>query len=110
MIMLIPQFNFRTVAELFRMIEDDGQPIIVPWEKSADHLLSAIRSQTPPNWRISRGLQRYLVQVREKAFNRLVEQQSVVIYHDLYSVLEDSTLYDPQLGLILDRLHGFRFQ
>lgn len=67
------QFNFATVGQEFRLIEDGfTHPIIVPYG-NAPRAIDAVRHEGPTREAL-RGLQRYVVSVYPKAFTELLEQ------------------------------------
>lgn len=87
---------FRQAAERFRLIPDEGSPVIVRWGES-ERWLARLRSAGPDRW-LMRKLQRYSVTVRRDCLDRLVAQGDVAeILPGLYAQ-EHDLLYDPQLG------------
>ncbi len=99
-------FQFRTAERQFRMIDDASQPVIVPWGKDGKRLIREIRQDEPPDWRIKRKLQRYVVPVYEQFYRQMLGSD-VAVYHDCYAVLTNEAMYDEKLGLCLDRA-GYR--
>ncbi len=92
-------FQFRTTARLFRMIEEDSQSIIIPWGDAGKELVRALASTEPPDWRIKRKLQRYVVGVRPAVYDKMVLSRDIVVHHDCYAVLANVALYHACLGL-----------
>ncbi len=95
-------FQFRTAASLFRMIEDNSRPIIVPWSQRGEELVAELSGKHPPDWRIQRRLQRFFVPVYEHIYNEMLDRD-VTIYHDSYPVLINRNCYDANLGLRIER-------
>ncbi len=97
-------FSFRSVANRFRLIEDFGEPVIVPWGGEGRELCDRLRQGwTLPDARLLRNLQRYTVQVSRRAWQRHLGRD-IGLVHDRYPVLVSPELhYDEQLGLVLDR-------
>jgi len=97
-------FSFRGIAERFRLIEDAGQPVIIPWQKEGQALRDRLRfTKGVPDIRLLRMLQRYTVQVPQWIWQRHLGW-SIELLHDRYPVLVSPELhYDPQRGLVLDR-------
>jgi CRISPR-associated endonuclease/helicase Cas3 len=57
-------FQFKTVAENFRLIEDHQVPVIIPHDEKANALIAKLKNTFQPLTRdLFRGLQRYTVQI-----------------------------------------------
>jgi CRISPR-associated endonuclease/helicase Cas3 len=84
--------NFETVGNLFRLIEDSGRPVVIPFDDNARKLLNDLRF-TEHKKKILRGLRRYSVNVRHGV--RLPTEMVA----DLVEVLCDMDCYDEKLGL-----------
>ena len=92
------EISFREAAERFRLIADEGSPVIVHWGE-AEKWLGLLQSAGPDRW-LMRKLQRYSVNVRRDCLERLVAQGDVTeILPGLY-VQEHDLLYDRQLGFL----------
>ena len=61
---------FETVTSLFRMIESNMQPILIPYDETARDLLRGLRHADRAAG-LARKLQPYIVQVPERAFDAL---------------------------------------
>lgn len=97
------EFGFRNAEAAFQMIEQAGRPVIVPYGTQGMELVDAISSSQPPDWRIQRRLQRYVVNVFDQVYQQLVRNGDVAEYHDQYSVLVNDNCYDAQLGLTTEK-------
>lgn len=96
-------FGFRRAAERFRIIEETGRPVIVPWGKEGPRLCEDLRNswETPPV-RLLRKLQRYTVQVPARTWEASRESAFEIV-HDQYAVLYDmESNYSDRTGLILE--------
>lgn len=99
-------FPFQNIAKAFRMIDSHMLPIIVPFDKTAKDNLDQLRS-LPENASVSgpsRKLQRYLVQVPEKAFGQLLKLGAVAPisperYGSQFYELVAESLYSDIAGL-----------
>jgi CRISPR-associated endonuclease/helicase Cas3 len=69
---MAPSFEYRRVAEDFRMIESGMEPVIVAIEKPAQDALAALRGGLPPA-AAARKLQPYIVQVPPRARQKLLD-------------------------------------
>lgn len=72
-------YPFQNIAKAFRMIDSHMLPIIVPFDKTARDSLDQLR-RLPENASVagpSKKLQRYVVQVPEKAFGQLLKLGAV---------------------------------
>jgi len=96
-------FPFRQIAERFRLIEDEYKPVIVPRDDKAEELIEQIRyAQSLRGF--SRSLQRYTVQVCERDWQKLYDNQCLEIIHDAFPVLKCVHLYNENTGLNIDKL------
>lgn len=95
-------FQFKEAAKRFQMIEDESQPVIVPYGKRGRQLIERLASDKPLGLKMRRRLQRYTVSIFENIFRNLVATQQIEIRHDCYAVLLNEDLYDEQLGLRTD--------
>jgi CRISPR-associated endonuclease/helicase Cas3 len=92
------EFSFRTAAERFHFIAEDGAPVIVHWGES-EKWLRQIESRGPDRW-LMRKLQRYSVNVRRDCLDRLLTQGDVKeVLPGIYAQ-ENDLLYDKTLGFL----------
>jgi CRISPR-associated endonuclease/helicase Cas3 len=92
------EIRFRTAAEQFNLIADDGEPVIVRWGES-EKWLKLLQSGKPDRW-LMRKLQRYSVNVRRDCLDRLIDQGDVrKILPGIYAQ-EHDLLYDKTLGFL----------
>ncbi len=100
--------HFRKVAAKAKVIEDNGQPVVIPIGK-ARHLIDKIRARKAgrgePRFTRDdlRRLQRYMVNVRTNNFDRLLNDtqiESLLPYLDLYVLKEGA--YHANLGLLVE--------
>jgi CRISPR-associated endonuclease/helicase Cas3 len=97
-------FRYRTAAELFRMVEDDQETLIIPYDRAARAAIAALRRDGPDR-HLLRRLQPFTVPVRQAAMVRLREGLAVEDI-DGVAVLTKEELYRPDVGLDLDPLGG----
>ncbi|MDH5590997.1 MAG: CRISPR-associated helicase/endonuclease Cas3, partial [Gemmatimonadota bacterium] len=100
-------FGFARAAERFRLIEDTGRPIIVPWGEEGEALCDRLRnSWGNPPVKLRRKLQRYTVQVPLQVWARYRGRVFEMV-HDEYPVLiSTDTHYSNHTGLRLDERTG----
>lgn len=91
------EISFRTAADKFQLIPDDGAPVIVRWGE-AEKWLAKLKADKPDRW-IMRKLQRYCVNVHRNCLDRLIAQ------HDVEEVLPG--LYVQTNDLLYDEAFGF---
>jgi CRISPR-associated endonuclease/helicase Cas3 len=92
------EMQFRTAAEFFRLIDDEGAPVIVRWG-DADRWLAMLKSRGPDRW-LLRKLQRYCVNVRPRCLESLLAAGDVEpVLPGLYAQVND-LLYDEDFGFI----------
>lgn len=100
------QFNFRSAAHKFRLIDDEDQvSLLVPYQRidaSHSHLESMIASLSrgdTDRW-LMRAIQRYTVSMRKRELEILERRGDVrPLLPGLY-LLTDETIYDPVFGLL----------
>lgn len=107
-----PEPPYASIAEAFRMIDDVGRPVIVPWRGGDDpeavKRLSARLDQAdfPPR-DVLRGLQQYTVTIPERLYREMLANGAVQPiandkYGDRFMRVEDVGLYSEEAGLSLD--------
>ena len=95
--------NFKTAADKYRLIEDSGKPVIVPWGDTGIRLCARLRS-TPGllGRKMLRSLQRFTVQVPSRDWQKSLGT-AIELVHDRYPVLVSPELcYSEETGLSLD--------
>lgn len=101
----IPMADFQMAAERFQMIPEATRSVIVPWRREGEAIVEELRNQFIPTGvgrNIRRKLQRYTVQVREFQWQQLCQLHAIELVHEQYPVLNDSTRYRDDVGLVLD--------
>ena len=95
--------NFKTAADKYQLIEDDGKPVIVPWGETGGRLCARLRSKLePPDRNTLRALQRFTVQVPSREWQKSLGTE-IELVHDRYPVLVSPELcYSEETGLSLD--------
>lgn len=101
---------FRTAAEAFRLIDDAGETIVVPYrqpgqeESPVEMWLNTLRADPAATW-ARRKLQRFTVTVPQGVFERLLAQGDVEERAGLWVALP-SRYDDERYGLRLPEDHG----
>ncbi len=98
--------QFRTAAEVFRLIDDkDLATVVVRYSEDRyklDKMLTTLVSKGPERW-LMRQLQRYTVTIQKRVADRMLAQGSLSLpMPGLYVQANADNLYDPKLGLIVD--------
>lgn len=97
------EFQFRTAAERFRLIEETGRTIFVPYGDDGQRLVEQLRAPNlpaPALRGVLRRLQRYTVTLYEELFKLMWRD---IEDHDRYPFLANTNNYDDKLGLRIDR-------
>ena len=94
-------FPFRVVDKKFKIIKDGMEPIIIPWNDSADQIIQGLRYTEYPA-KFARKAQRFTVHVPPRVLSSLEHVGSVERFHDQYCVLVNMDLYRDDLGLCPD--------
>jgi CRISPR-associated endonuclease/helicase Cas3 len=103
-------FPFQDIARNFRMIESNMLPIIVPFDDMAKDNLELL-GHLPENMsvgKIAQKLQRYVVQVPERAFVQLLKLGAVAVVapekfgNQFYELIAKDLWYSTHAGLDLE--------
>ena len=92
---------FEDVTGLFKMIEQEGRPVLIGWSERARHIIRLLESVEEDGW-LLRKLQRYTVQVYPTAFEKLEQAGALRWVRNRYAVLCRDELYRPDAGLNWD--------
>jgi CRISPR-associated endonuclease/helicase Cas3 len=95
-------FDFRTASERFRMIDDAGKSVFVPYDLKSARLIEQLRQEGPSRW-LLRRLQRYTVSVYEPIYRQMLGNDIEELPGE-YAVLINPDIYDKHLGLRVDRI------
>jgi CRISPR-associated endonuclease/helicase Cas3 len=94
-------FPFRQIAERFRLIESDMNPVIVPWNNKAERLIDLLEYAEFPG-AVLRRLQPYTVQIYPHEFAQLQTDGAIDMIQDRYSALVSLVpFYERDSGLNL---------
>ena len=101
------EFNFRTAAEKFQLIDEEGQTAVIVRYGESDGLIASLEASQnlEPYQRrgILRRLQRYTVNIREHECRKLLASGDIgEIFPGTY-VQHSDTLYHAQLGLLMSK-------
>lgn len=103
------KLHFRKVAKLAKVIDDDTQPVVIPYGKGCN-LIKEIRTRPVVKGQLRFGrddlrkLQRFMVNLRARDFQRLLMLKAIsplLPNLEIY-VLADGW-YHPDLGLLIDK-------
>ena len=100
------EFNFRTAAERFKLIDDaDQAALLIPLNRKFtghDHLqpliAQLVRGDTD-RW-LMRSVQRYVLNVRRRQLDELLNTRAVTALASGLYLLEDEHRYDARFGLL----------
>jgi CRISPR-associated endonuclease/helicase Cas3 len=96
----IVDFEFKTAADNFRLIENNTVAVVIPYNEEAKKLLEKMRGHPFP-YTFARQLQMYTVNIYENEFKKLQSKGVIESCNETYEVLNDLNYYDRQTGLIL---------
>lgn len=99
------EFNFRTAANNFRLIDEEGQTAVIVRYAESSRLIDMLEKNhnMEPHERrgILRKLQRYTVNIREYECKKLLENRDIrEIFPGVHIQVSD-LLYHSQLGLLM---------
>lgn len=101
------EFNFRSAADRFRLIDDEGQSsLLIPLHRVMDGhsqlapLIAKLEAGEADRW-LLRSVQRYVLNIRQRQLDELLRTGTVKALACGLYLLEDDTLYDRRFGLLL---------
>ncbi len=96
-------FQFKNCAEKFRLIDDNSEPVIVPYGETGRVLLEEVRRTSDPGRLryLARKLQRYTVTVPKAQHTIALDQGVIQLVHDRFPLLNSDVHYDEAFGLNL---------
>ena len=101
-------FDFKTAAENFKLINDNTVTVIIPYNAEAIQLLEELKF-TPYPRSTMRKLQLYTVNIYEREFHALQSKGVIQTIADTYPVLDEDKMkayYHPKTGLVLPERVG----
>lgn len=94
-------FPFRRIGERFKIIREEMESIIIPWNEEADKMINDLRiNQYSPL--IARKVQRYTIQVYRPILLNLISAGAIERIRDQFNVLINRDIYKDDLGLCPD--------
>jgi CRISPR-associated endonuclease/helicase Cas3 len=98
-------FDFKTAAEKFKLIEDNTLAVIIPYNDEAKGLIETLKYTAFPA-SVLRKLQTYTVNIYEREFMNLESTGVILTIDEQYHVLDEKWMgaeeyYHPQTGLML---------
>ena len=100
-----PNFDFKTAADKFRLIDENTVPVVIPYNQQAIALLEQARWNKFPQ-ALKRRLQPYIVNIYEREFMALQDMGAIDFYGGAYAVLNDMKHYHPETGLCIPEYEG----
>lgn len=95
------RFPFRTIADKFKLIDNNTSTIVIPWDENCKKMLDdAAYSLFPGSY--ARKLQRYGVEVYQNEFNELIENRALEVIGGKFYVLQEDMFdvyYSRETGL-----------
>jgi CRISPR-associated endonuclease/helicase Cas3 len=96
-------FDFATVAEKFRLIDDWQVPVIIPYDERARSLIAELRNPSIPlNRKLLRGLQRYTVQVSPRLRDDNIRSFEALRDGQFHALVSNDLNYSEHFGLTFD--------
>jgi CRISPR-associated endonuclease/helicase Cas3 len=93
-------FDFKTAAERFKLIDNDTVSVIVPYNEEARQLIEELKYTLYPATTL-RKLQMYTVNIYEYEFEKLQSKGVIETQHERFHVLNGITFYERQTGLVI---------
>ncbi len=95
-----PEFDFRSVDQQFKLIDNEMIAVIIPWNEDVKSTLELVRNSDTPA-RFSRKLQRFTVNIYPNEFKALASLGIIEDIGGVYNVLNNMTMYDKKIGLLI---------
>lgn len=99
-------FRFRDIGELFNLIEENTETVIVPFGENGRKLCERLRETFNPTEQrmLARKLQRYAVSIYKNRFAEATAAGQIQLVHNRYALLVSTELhYDKNFGLCFDK-------
>lgn len=93
-------FDFKTVAEKFSLIENNTVAVVIPYNDDAERLLEKAKHHPYP-FKFSRQLQAYTVNIYQHEFEKIKMKGAIETYNNAYEVLTRKAYYDRDTGIVL---------
>ena len=101
------EFSFRTAANKFQLIKEEGQTAVIVHYGESHNLIAALEASQnmEPHQRrgVLRRLQRYTVNIREQECRKLMTSGDIREIFEGCHIQQTDTLYHSQLGLLLNK-------
>ncbi|WP_353564967.1 CRISPR-associated endonuclease Cas3'' [Haloferula sargassicola] len=93
-------FQFASVAEKFRLIDDWQVPVLIPYDEKARKLIEQLRNPAiPPHRDLLRGLQRYAVQISPKVRDENIRSFEVLRDGQFHVLISKEINYSSDFGI-----------
>lgn len=93
-------FQFKSVADKFRLIESEQVPVLIPFDSAARVLMDELRNEAIPlNRSLLRGLQQYTVQIYRPELAANAVQFETVRNEQFHILICPETHYSKKFGL-----------
>ena len=92
------KLNFKTVAEKFKIIEDNSYDVIIAIDDNAEKLIGQIRIDNYTN-KTTRALQQYTVSIYESEYAKLDNERVVEKLDNGINILNNMKYYSKETGL-----------
>ncbi len=99
-------FQFKTVAENFRLIDDWQVPVIIPYDEKCLALIADLCNPSIPiNRNLLRGLQRYTVQIPPRLRDANIRSFEALRDEQFHVLISKDLNYSKHFGLVFDDRH-----
>jgi len=96
-------FGFERTSEVFQLIDETRTcPVIIPWRESGRSLCERLRSMPAPTLEIQRELQRYVVSIPRRLWERHVGADIHLIHESISVLISSEIHYSEETGLNLE--------
>lgn len=96
-------FQFKIVAEKFRLIDDWQVPVIIPYDETCRALIADLRNPTIPLHRkLLRGFQRYTVQIPPRLRDENIRSFESLRDGQFHALISTHLNYSEDFGLVFD--------
>lgn len=99
------EYDFKTVAEEFKLIQENTFSVVIPYDDNAQKLIEQLKYAEYCN-KILRSLQGYIVNIYENEYNALLGTGKLYLVKDEIMALSSMGDYDDRTGIIITQETG----
>jgi CRISPR-associated endonuclease/helicase Cas3 len=92
--------SFKEASSRYKIIRDEQESILVPYNKEADRLISLLNRNPEVHFHTLRQCQPYLVGVREESLKKMLANHTLMLHDCGLYLLMNPAAYSPDIGIL----------